>query len=105
MLQGTGLLHRFTSINAVLIFPLGRPPQPGSDAWEESESAPRLMLDVLRVTAAPIIGTPSQARFEPFGRAVHSVMTQRLQNDPRTNKPPLHATLPAHLSAAGVSRP
>src|SRR3546814_2903914 len=93
MLQGTGLLHRFTSINAVLIFPLGRPPQPGSDAWEESESAPRLMLDVLRVTAAPIIGTPSRARFEPFGRAVQSEMNQRLQNDPRTSERPFRARL------------
>ncbi len=104
MLQGTGLAFRFTSITAVLVFPPERPPEPGVDAWAKAEGAPRLMLDTLRVTAAPMIGTPSRARFEPFGRAVQAAINQRLQNDPRTSARPFRVRLTVEIDDAGLVR-
>lgn len=101
MLRGTGLLFRFTSTNAVLIFPPDRPPDSAANAPDDTGSAPRLMLDVLRVTAPPMIGTPSRQRFEPFGRAVRDTINQRLQNDPRTSARAFRARLAVHLDDQG----
>lgn len=104
MLQGTGLSFRFTSLNAVLVFPPERPPEPGVDAWVKAEGPPRLVLDTLRVTAPPMIGTPSRARFEPFGRTVQAAINQRLQNDPRTSARPFRVRLTVEIDAAGLVR-
>lgn len=104
MLQGTGLAFRFTSVTAVLIFPPERPPEPGIDAWVKAEGAPRLVLDTLRVTAPPMIGTPSHARFEPFGRTVQAAINQRLQNDPRTSARPFRVRLTVEIDPAGLVR-
>lgn len=97
MLRGTGLLFRFTSANAVLIFPPNRPPEPAAGASGDAASTPRLMLDVLHVTAPFMIGTPSRQQFEPFGRAVRDTINQRLQNDPRTSARAFRARLAVHL--------
>lgn len=104
ILQGTGLSFRFTSLNAVLIFPPERPPEPGVDAWVKAEGTPRLVLDTLRVTAPPTIGTPSRARFEPFGRAVQAAINQRLQNDPRTSAKAFRARLTVEIDGDGTIR-
>lgn len=104
MLRGTGLAFRFTSLNAVVIFPPDRPPGPGRDAWEQADAAPRLVLDVLRVTAAPMIGSPPPHRFDGYGRAVQIAINRRLQDDPRTSRKPFRARLALHIDAAGTIR-
>ncbi|MCG2841233.1 TonB family protein [Sandaracinobacter sp. RS1-74] len=104
MLRGTGLEFRFTRLNAVVIFPPDQPPAPGIDAWVKAEGTPRLVLDVLRVTAPPMIGTPPKTQFEPFGRAVQAAINDRLQTDPRTSKRPFRARLTVHIDASGVLR-
>lgn len=104
ILQGTGLSFRFTSLNAVLVFPPERPPEPGMDAWVKAEGAPRLVLDTLRVTASPMIGTSSRARFEPFGRTVQAAINQRLQNDPRTSARAFRVRLTIEIDATGLVR-
>ena len=104
MLRGTGLSFRFTSLNAVLIFPPDRPPEPGRDAWERADAAPRMVLDVLRVTASPMIGSPPPNRFDPYGRSVQSAINRRLQDDPRTSKKPFRARLALHIDEGGTIR-
>lgn len=101
MLRGTGLLFRFTSANAVLIFPPDRPPDHAADDETNGASTPRMVLDVLRVTAPPMVGTPSRQRFEPFGRTVRDTINRRLQNDPRTSARAFHARLAVHLDDQG----
>lgn len=101
LLRGTGLLFRFTSETAVLVFPPDRPPDPAERAQGDGAQAPRLLLDVLRVTAPTIVGTSSRERFEPFGRAVRDAINQRLQDDPRTSARAFRARLAVHLDGQG----
>jgi len=105
MLQGTGLTFRFTSLNAVLVFPPDQPPAPGVDAWEAAANTPRLVLDVLRVTGPPIIpAQPSRSEFGHFGLSLQFAIKQRLQSDPRTSGKPFRARLSVHVSELGVLR-
>lgn len=105
ILQGTGLAFRFTSLNAVLVFPPDRPPEPGVDAWRAAESAPRLVLDVLRVTGSPVIpARPSHSGFGQFGLTLQFAIKQRLQSDPRTSKKPFRVRLSIQIDEQGVLR-
>lgn len=81
LLQGTGLAVHFTGRKAAVIAPADRPAE-GAAAAKQSDKA--LDLDVMRVTASPLIGTPNAA-FDAYGRAAQSELSQRLASDPSLN--------------------
>ncbi|CAH0348284.1 MAG: secretin and TonB N-terminal domain-containing protein [Sphingobium sp.] len=104
MLDGTGLGFRFTSARAVVIFPLARAARADAQAIGPDDGVPRLMLDVLRVTAAPMIGARPEKSFEPYGRSIQTEIYRRLQGDPLTSKKRFRAVLAVHIDPQGTLR-
>lgn len=82
LLMGTGLTYRFTSANGALVFPPERPPLALAEPGDGSEGAPRMVLDVMRVRATPIVGGRPSRSFTVFGTAVTRQINRSLSSDP-----------------------
>ncbi len=100
MLQGTGLLYRFTGPDAAVVFPPDRLP---------TETAPqptaggvaRMMLGLLPVEARPTIGGGGAGDFAPYGQAVQAAIDRRLQADPAIRGRRFRAVLRVTVDAEG----
>lgn len=104
-LEGTGLTFEFTSPNAVLVFPANRPLREAAPSPSEiADGTPRMVLDTLSVTAAPLIGSSAPQRNEAYGRLVLTEVRRKLQNDERTGKRAFLVKLSVQIDSAGVIR-
>ena len=102
LLQGTGLSCRFTNRNAAILFPDGRPdvattPNPTTIA----RAGPTLDLDVMHVTAAPIVGS---AHFDAYGRIAQRDIYARLRSDPILKDATFNIEIQLELDAQGAVR-
>lgn len=109
ILRGTGLAHRFTTATAVLVLPMAnRSAAAASGAPAgvavETGSAPRLVLDRLRVSVAPMIGTAPRRDYSQFGQRVRAAITRQLQDDPRTSGRQFSARVAVVLDDRGTIR-
>lgn len=106
ILRGTGLAHRFTTATAVLVLSSAKPGSaaPAAGTPAETGSAPRLMLDRLRVSVAPVIGTAPKRDYTPFGQKVRAAITRQLQDDPRTGGRQFSARVAVVLDEQGTIR-
>lgn len=110
MLQGAGLLYRFTGPDAALIFPPDRLPDETTQP-AHSTGVARMMLGLLPVEAKPMIGGRSPLDFAPYGQAVQAAIDRRLETDPimhgRNFDAVLRVTVDAHGAAhlASLAKP
>lgn len=109
ILRGTGLAHRFTTATAVLILPVANRSGAATSgtpagAPAETGSAPRLVLDRLRVSVSPMIGTAPRRDFSQFGQKVRAAITRQLQDDPRTSGRQFSARVAVLLDGRGTIR-
>ena len=81
MLDGTGLLYRFTGADAAVIFPPDRLPDDVATAGRPA-GAGHMMLGLLPVSAKPLLGSRNDADFVPFSQAVQSAIDRRLETNP-----------------------
>lgn len=107
LLRDSHLSHRFTSATAVLILRAGQGSTDGGTMrGRESErhTAPQLLLDRLRVTAAPVIIGARRTDYRPFGQIVQSAITRQLQNAPRTQGRRFQTRLAVRIDTHGIIR-
>ena len=100
LLRGTGLAVRFTSRTAAVVF---LPDQPAATPAEAKPSGKTLDLDALRVTASPLIGSPSGV-FDAYGRQAQGEIYRRLAADPALNGVVFRIELRVDLDGEGVIR-
>ncbi|HEX4184119.1 MAG TPA: TonB C-terminal domain-containing protein, partial [Caulobacteraceae bacterium] len=103
LLQGTGMLFRFTGPAAALVFQPDRLPMPGKTSTADG-AAPRMMLGFLKVSPSTQIGGPSRAAYQPYGEAIQAEINRRLKADPRIGSHTFHAELAVRVDKAGVIR-
>lgn len=100
VLKGTGLLYRFTSVSAVLIFPPDRLPEP-DDAQASGGAPPRMMLGFIHVPPAVVIGAPP-ATYAPYGQDLRAHIDRVLSNDPKVGGRVYHAEVALRVDASGA---
>ncbi|HEY4276094.1 MAG TPA: TonB C-terminal domain-containing protein [Rhizomicrobium sp.] len=98
LLQGTGLICRFTGPNAAVIFPADKPDAEAAILPRDGAS---IDLNTLRITASPVIGRPENASFEAYGREAQAKIYQRLQSDPQLRSLPFQIEIKVRIDSAG----
>jgi len=98
LLQGTGLVCRFTGPNAAVIFPADKP---DAEVAILPHDGPSIDLTTLRITASPVIGRPLNTSFEAYGQAAQSEIYQKLRSDPQFRASPFRIEIKVHIDSAG----
>lgn len=99
LLSGTGLICRFTSKNAAVIFAEDKPDtEPGIP---ENHRGASLDLDTMRVTATPLIGKKMNMEFERYGREAQSQIYRWLQSDETVTSLPFKIDITIDLRPDG----
>lgn len=103
LLRGAGLACRFTDRRAAVIFPPTPQGGPGAAAGGRvaTPPAPGLSLDVMRVTAAPLIGSPD---FDGYARTAQRDIYRRLETAPALQDAAFDVEIRVSLDPSGVIR-
>jgi hypothetical protein len=98
LLEGTGLICKFTSPNAAVMFLADRPV---ADITGVSRRGPSIDLNTMRVTAAPLIGHAQNASFDAYGQTAQIEIYKSLQADPRLRARPFQIEIKVRVNPRG----
>jgi hypothetical protein len=99
LLEGTGLICKFTSPNAAVIFLADRPD--ADAALLLPRRGPSIDLNTMRVTAAPLIGHAENSRFDAYGQTAQTEIYRSLRSDPRLRARPFQIEIKVRVNPKG----